>query len=161
MITLTTDIDINRNIHPDANAEDLATFSKGYSYDEETLDGSVWVSGSRIDDEGNEIGGVSVSGGVEVNIDDNNNVSASYWAYASSYVSDGNIGRGNAWVKVPGKPKSYHAYGPGDFWVDSLYSAEAWDDNTMANPGGRVMSAGAALSIQGARIRVEFEVSGI
>ena len=157
VVTLTTEIDIDENEHPNKNAEDLSTFSApSPSYSIASMSGSVSVSGTRIDDEGNEIGSVFVTGGVDFSLV-NFNVISNYWAYASREVSDdnGEWHNGNAWVQVPGKEKSYFAY----------YS---WDANTfvetinefLANIGNKSMAAYAMLSMEGAQIEVKFTAEG-
>lgn len=173
VVTLTTEIDINENIHPDANPEDLSTFSApSPSYSIASMSGSVSVSGTRIDDEGNEIGSVSVIGGVGFSLV-NFNVISNYWAYASSCVSLGDyVGMADAWVEVPGNSRVNHAYGPGDFWVSGNHyidaCANAADSNTitetinefLANFGNKSMAAYAMLSMEGARIEVKFTAEG-
>lgn len=163
VVTLTTDIEIDRNVHPDAQPEDLVTFSApppawNVAEDFSHGSGSISVSGTRIDDEGNEIGSVSVTGGIDVTVNfETLTVTSYYWAYASSNVSGDNQDwvNGNAWVQVPGKQKSYWAY-------------YAWDINTFsetipeffANIKNKSMAAEAFLTTQGAKILVAFEAEG-
>ncbi len=174
VVTLTTDTWINiEDPPPDVKAEDFVTYSMSPpTWDIKTMSGALSVSGTRIDDKGNEIGSVSVVGGVQLTINGGNVISY-YWAYASSCVSLGDyIGRGNAWVHVPDKEQKNHAYGPGDFWVtgNSIYDAclNASDSNTIVetiadffkNLGNKTMKASAALSMESVRINVKFKAEG-
>ncbi len=164
VVTVTTDISIeDEDEHQNAKPEDLATFSAPTPYwyladDLTNGGGSVSVSGTRIDDDGNEIGKVSVYGGVSVSVDfDNLNVTSYYWAYASSNVSGDNNDwdEHHTWVQVPGKNKSFHSYSTMDTTTYVETIPEFFD-----NLEDKVMGAYAMLSTKGARIEVEFKAEG-
>ncbi len=163
VVTVSTDIEIDEEEHQNKKAEDLATFSAPTPYwyladDLTSGGGSISVSGTRIDDEGNEIGGVSVYGGVDVTVDfDNFTVTSNYWAYAANYLSGDNHDwdEGHVWVQVPGKKKSFHSYATMDSTTYVETIPEFFDD--LEN---KVMEAYATLSTKGARIEVKFKAEG-
>lgn len=163
IVTLTTDTDIDEGEHPDADPEDLATFSVpaptwNLADDFSHGAGSISVSGTRIDDEGNEIGSVSVIGGVEVTVDFKNlTVTSYYWAYASSNVSGDNEDwdNGDTWVQVPGNAKRAFAY----FSSDTTTYVETIPE-FRNNLSSKTMEAYAMLSTEGARIEVKFKAEG-
>ena len=163
VVTVKTEIEIDRDKHPDAEPEDLATFStpppSWYLADDLSHgSGSIFVSGTRIDDAGNEIGRISISGGVEVTVDlGNNSVTSYYWAYASSNLSGDNQDwdDGNAWVQVPGNAKRSFAYST---WDATTYVETV--PEFFKNFSSKVMEAYAMLSTEGARIAVSFKAEG-
>ena len=174
VVTLKTDTIINTKVHGNkAKPEDFATYSiTPPSWDIATMSGSLSLHGTRIDDEGNTIGSVSVSGGVSLSLV-NNHVYSYYYAYAASSVSLGDYtGKGNPWVEVPGNSRVYHAYGPGDYWMSGNHQMDArlsaTDSNTIVehiqdffdNLGNKTMKASATLSMDGVRIKVGFEAQG-
>jgi len=162
VVTVTTGINKEKNEHQDVNLEDLATFSAPTPYwyladDLTNGGGSIYVGGTRIDDEGNEIGKVSVHGGISVYVDfDNFTVTSNYWAYAFNNVSDGYVWNNHStWVQVPGKNKYSHPYSTADSTTYVETIPEFFD-----NLGDKVMGAYAMISTEGARIEVKFKAEG-
>ena len=122
---------------------------------------SCYAAADYLDANGNIIGTLGVSG----NRSPSGENKVLYSAYASAYGANG---RANAWVQVPGKGKSHDQGGAGDDpvnWNDpNLPDGMSASDSCVRNKHGvglRGMSASAALSANGARVRVGFTASGI
>ena len=132
----------------------------GADWDDADASPSCYAMADYLDDDGNVIGTFSVSGsrsptGNEV----------VYSASASVYGADG---MANAWVSVPKKNPQHDQGGRGDApvsWNDPNLpdGMTASDTNTLPKNGvgGRTMIASAALSANGARVRIKFTASGI
>lgn len=132
----------------------------GTGWDNANSTASCYMMADYLDADGNVIGTLSVSGSRRPTGND-----VTYSASASAYGADGNA---NAWVQVPGNGRVHDQGGAGDApvnWNDPNLpdGMSAWDScvRNKHGVGLRSMSASAALSANGARVRVGFTVAGI
>ena len=133
----------------------------GAGWDNANLVASCYAMADYLDDDGNIIATLSVSGSRSPSGENH----VSYSASASAYGANGSA---NAWVQVPGKGITHDQGGAGDDPVDwndpNLPDGMSAWDSCVRNKHGvglRSMSASAALSANGARVRVGFTASNI
>lgn len=133
----------------------------GAGWDNPNATASCYAMADYLDADGNVIGTLSVSGSRSPSGENH----VSYSASASAYGANGSA---NAWVRVPGKGIAHDQGGPGDSpvnWNDPNLpdGMSAWDScrRNKHGVGLRSMSASAALSANGARVRVGFTASDI
>ncbi len=132
---------------------------------------SFYAGASRIDDDGNILGYISVSAGWE-KFPETNEIY--YWAGAGSTVvgndENGNPNRGmaNAWVRVPGENPKHDQGGRGDTEVvagpnppDPMQEASDWITKPLNQAGNRSMTASAALSADRGRATIRVDISFI
>ena len=138
------------------------------SWDDLNVYSGIYISGDRQDDDGNWIGTVIVSGGrYPITVGEGEDevlIGHEYVAMAYS----GGTGKANAWVKVPGKVPAHDEAGPGDADVDVddpdvPDNMSAYDETELfiIGAGNRTMKSSAALSANGARVRVGYIIKGI
>ncbi len=138
---------------------------QGWDVDLINKNALVWLQVDRLDDDGNTLGSVAVAGGADITEDADENWEVNYWALALSTLVDAEQGRGNAWVRLPGRPQVNHARGPGDAALGGNDPdwMMAWDQHTIDfdDAGNGSASTSAALGIQGVRVNVRINASGI
>ena len=142
-----------------------ANVVEGWDVDWTNMSASAWLQVDRLDADGNTLGSVAVAGGANITEDEDENWEVNYWALAVSTLVNAERGRGNAWVQLPGRPQVTHDRGPGDAPLGGDYPdwMMAWDQHTIDfdDAGDGSASTSAALGIQGVRVNVRINASGI
>lgn len=150
---------------PLENEGQMDEVGQDWDIDWENMSAWLYVTGYRVDDDGNTLGCVTVSGGACIIEDEDGNWKVNYYATASSFLLFADQGVATAWVELPGRDRVDHAPNGDPMQVGGGNErfAGAWDNHTINfnNAGGRTAEASATLEIDDVEIEVGYSVTGI
>ena len=104
------DIRFDYTFTPGGSVEDVVKGKAEERRDEDHAHASAWMYGYRVDENGDVLGSVECNIGAQQYNDQNGDNVVLFWGYADSRLLDWDLtGKGNAWVKLPGRAR----VGPG------------------------------------------------